>query len=411
MTRLSIWVFVVVLSIPVLTICAVPAWAQEGEKKVSIDQVPEKVKAAILRAVGEGKLVDIGEITKGGKKFYEIEMVVEGREYDVVLSSSGKVLEKTFEGYKTEKGKRPVKKVKKPAKVQDQPMSEKKITLDKVPGKVKKAILKAVGNGRLVDIGVFTGGGKKLYEIEMVVDGREFDVLFSSDGKVVRKTFEGFKAKGKKSAGKKADPFQNSFDLESRELASRGSNRYFILEPGYQLVLEGKEGERTVQLKVTILSETKKIGNIVTRIVEERESVDGALIEISRNFLAICKRTGSVFYFGEEVDIYMNGKVIGHEGAWIHGKDKARAGMMMPGEPVLGARYYQEVAPGVAMDRARIADLNTTLKTPAGTFKRCLRVQEENPLDKEKEFKIHAPGIGLVQDEDLLLVRYGFVNM
>ena len=411
MTRLSGWVFVVLLILPVLAISAAPAWAQEGEKKVSIDKVPDRVKAAVLEVVGDGRLVDIGEITKGGKKFYEIEMVVDGKEFDVLFSSTGKVLKRTFEGYKTKKGERPVKVEKRPAEKQDSPMSEKKITLDQVPDKVKKAILKAVGNGRLVDVGVFTKGKKKLYEIEMVVDGMEYDVLFSSDGKVVRKTFEGLRAEGKKKASKQADPFQDYFDLENRKLASRGRNRYFILEPGYQLVLEGKEGDHSVQLKVTVLDETRKIGNIVTRVVEERESVDGALIEISRNYFAICKRTRSVFYFGEEVDIYKNGKVIGHEGAWIHGKNKARAGMMMPGEPVIGARYYQEVAPGVAMDRARIADLKTTLETPAGTFRRCLRVQEENPLDREKEFKIHAPGIGLVQDEDLLLVRYGFVNM
>ena len=43
-------------------------------------------------------------------------------------------------------------------------------------------------------------------------------------------------------------------------------------------------------------------------------------------------------------------------------------------------------------------------------FKRCLKCQEENPLDEEKEFKIYAPDIGLIQDEDLLLVKYGFVK-
>jgi hypothetical protein len=291
---------------------------------------------------------------------------------------------------------------------------EKKVGIDQVPAEVKAAILKEVGDGKLVDIGEFTEGQKKLYEIEMVVDGKEFDVLFSSDGKVLKKTFEGVKvpkkAKDKKETRIKTEIFQDSFDLNSRDLASTGRNKYFILEPGYQLVLEGKEGEHSVKLEITVLSETRKIAGIETRVMEERESKDGNLAEISRNFFAICKQTKSIFYFGEEVDIYKEGKIIAHEGAWIHGKNNARAGMMMPGETILGARYYQEVAPEVAMDRARIVAINTTLKTPAGKFKGCLKVQEENPLDDEKEFKIHAPGIGLIQDEDLLLVKYGFVN-
>jgi hypothetical protein len=291
---------------------------------------------------------------------------------------------------------------------------EKKVGIDQVPAEVKAAILKEVGDGRLVDIGEFTEGRKKLYEIEMVVDGKEVDVLFSSAGDVLRKTFEGLKAKEdeeeEKETDKKANRFQDFFDLENRDLGSKGRNKYFILEPGYQLVLEGKEGEHTVKLVITVLDETKKIAGVETRVMEERETEDGELIEISRNFFAICKQTKSVFYFGEEVDIYKQGKIVAHEGAWIHGKNNARAGMMMPGEPVLGAKYYQEVAPKVAMDRAKIVDVNATLKTPAGEFKGCLKVQEENPLDKEKEFKIHAPGIGLIQDEDLLLVKHGFVN-
>jgi len=299
-------------------------------------------------------------------------------------------------------------------------MTEKKVSLEQVPKKVREAILKQLGHGRLVDIGKFTGGKEVLYEIEMVVDGKEWDVLFAEDGTVRRKTFEGYKFGGPKkktkktstssSTRKKADTFQDFFDLENRELVSKGRSKYFILEPGYQLVLEGPEGRHKVQLAVTVLPETKKIGNIVTRVVEERETVDGELKEISRNFLAMCKHTGSVFYFGEEVDIYKDGKVVGHEGAWIHGRDGARAGMMMPGDPVLGASYYQEVAPEKAMDRGTIVDVNATLETPAGKFTRCVKVREENPLDKEHEFKIHAPGVGLIQDEDLLLVRHGFVK-
>lgn len=284
---------------------------------------------------------------------------------------------------------------------------EEKVSIDQVPERVREAILTAVGDGRLVDIGVFTEGEKKVYEIEMVVDGKEFDVRFSADGKELKRTFEGEK---KKASVEEGDAFQDSFHLERRELAPTGRSPYFILEPGYQLLLEGPEGEHVVRLAITVLDQTRKFGEVEARVVEERESVDGELIEVSRNFFAICKRTTSVFYFGEEVDIYEDGEVVAHEGAWMHGKDGARAGMMMPGEPMLGARYYQEVAPGVAMDRAVIVDLNATLETPAGEFEDCLRMQEENPLDKEKEFKIHAPGIGLVQDEDLLLVKYGFVR-
>jgi hypothetical protein len=63
------------------------------------------------------------------------------------------------------------------------------------------------------------------------------------------------------------------------------------------------------------------------------------------------------------------------------------------------------------MDRAEIVSLDETCKTPAGTFAKCLKVKEGSAIDlMAKEYKYHAPGIGLVRDEDLRLVRYGMVK-
>jgi hypothetical protein len=287
---------------------------------------------------------------------------------------------------------------------------EEKVTIDAVPPAVRAAILAQVSEGKLVDIGVYRQDGRTVYEIEMVVGGSEYDVLFSEDGKTLRKTAQGGGAAAKPSAADLDPGFQHDFALADRQLTTTGRSRYFVLEPGYQLVLEGDDGGRRVNLTITVLDQTEQVGGFATRVVEERETVDDQLVEVSRNFFAMCSETKSVFYFGEDVDMYEDGKVVGHEGAWRHGKDGARAGLMMPGEPVLGAAYYQEVAPGAAMDRARVAATDVTLATPAGTFARCLRIEEENPLDGEKEFKVHAPGIGLVQDEQLRLVKHGFVK-
>jgi hypothetical protein len=80
---------------------------------------------------------------------------------------------------------------------------------------------------------------------------------------------------------------------------------------------------------------------------------------------------------------------------------------MMPGTTLLGARHYQEIAPN-AMDRAEIISDDVTMKTPAGKFENCIRVEETTALDPaEKCYKTYAPGVGLIQDEDLLLVSYG----
>lgn len=193
--------------------------------------------------------------------------------------------------------------------------------------------------------------------------------------------------------------------------SSTGRNPFFILEPGYQLVLAGQEDGIVKRLVVTVLNDTRRInvpgiGNIETRVVEERETEDGELVEVSRNYFAICNRTNSVVYFGEEVDIYEDGVIVGHEGEWLAGEDGARPGIIMPGTVLVGARYFQEIAPGVALDQAEIVSLTATVQTPAGRFTGCLRTRETTPLEPgEVEFKSYARGIGLIQDEVLRLIN------
>jgi hypothetical protein len=201
-----------------------------------------------------------------------------------------------------------------------------------------------------------------------------------------------------------SDAWTTNFPIEKDELVSTGRNPYFILEPGYYLDLEGGD----IQLTITVLSETKKVDGVETRVVEERETKDGKLVEVSRNYFAISKRTNDVFYFGEDVDIYKDGKVVSHAGAWLSGVNGAKFGLMIPGQPSLNARYYQEVAPGVAMDRVEIVSMSETVKTPAGEFTNCLKLKETTPLEPfVTDYKYYASGIGMVQDGRLKLVKFG----
>ena len=194
------------------------------------------------------------------------------------------------------------------------------------------------------------------------------------------------------------------FRVEPGELGPTGRNPWFVLEPGWVLRLESAAHA----LEITVLDETRVVEGVRTRVVEEREWKDGALAEVSRNFYAISSRTNAVFYFGEEVDVYRGGKVVEHEGAWMSGADGAHFGLMMPGLPLVGARHYQELAPGVAMDRAEVVAVTDTVTVPAGTFTDVVRVEESSPLEPgDREVKVYAPGVGLLRDEGMELVRYG----
>jgi hypothetical protein len=214
--------------------------------------------------------------------------------------------------------------------------------------------------------------------------------------------------------------FTKDFRLQDCRFKSRGVNPYFILKPGYQLVFEGEEDGQTVHLEITVLKQTEtinvpEIGTIKTRVVEERETADGQPVETSRNFFAICNKTNDVYYFGEEVDIFNEDGTVSHEGAWRAGEPDenglAEPGIVMPGTFLLGSRYYQEIADGIALDRAEHTAMGLKVTVPAGTFTDCVQVIETTPLEPGAESeKTYCPEVGLVKDDTTELISYGFVS-
>lgn len=210
----------------------------------------------------------------------------------------------------------------------------------------------------------------------------------------------------------KSKVWTERFDVSTCVWSSIGRNDFFVLEPGYQQVLEGLEDHEPARLEITVLDETKQTGNIETRIVEEPEIQNGEVIEVSKNYFAICTPSNDVFYFGEEVDLYNDGELTGHEAGWIAQTGDAKAGLFMPYRPLIGARFYQEIAPKVAMDRVEIQTDNSSLKTPAGDFHDCLTIEETTPLEPDsKEYKIYAKGVGIIKDGTLVLTKYGHLSL
>jgi len=192
-------------------------------------------------------------------------------------------------------------------------------------------------------------------------------------------------------------------------------NPYWILEIGRVWELSNEEcfdaGEcdELEEVTITVLPDTEMVDGVLTRVIEEKEYVDGSLEEVSRNFYVECLGTGDVFYFGEDVE---DGNGDPLPDGWRSGVNGASAGMAFAGGSFLiGARYYQEIAPGIALDRAEHAESGLDVMVPAGNFSDCVLVLDdngiENPKSKRKhlEEKVYCPGIGFVTDEDMELVN------
>jgi hypothetical protein len=163
-------------------------------------------------------------------------------------------------------------------------------------------------------------------------------------------------------------------------------------------VLQGSEGNTKIRVEERVLDRTRKVAGVPVAIVDVKEYENGELVEHTLDFFSQ-RKDGSVFYMGEEVDDYKDGKIVGHGGEWLAGKNGAKPGLFMPAEPRVGQKFEQERAPGVAEDRSTVVALGRSVKTPAGSFDGCIKTRDFAPLDNKTEFKFYCPGPGLAREQ------------
>ncbi len=210
--------------------------------------------------------------------------------------------------------------------------------------------------------------------------------------------------------------FTERFPFAECTFLNEGSNPYFPLVVGRELNYDNMqcvndgECDELEELTITVTNQTEMISfmydgstyNVLARVVEEYEEADGEFVERSLNFFAQCQGTQDVIYLGEDVEL-ADGS---NPGQWRAGVDNALPGIIFPGGAfLLGARYFQEIAPNAeALDRAEHVEMGLEITVPAGTFQNCVKIDETTPLDKhELSEKWYCHGVGLVKDNDLEL--------
>src|SRR2546423_6717139 len=98
-------------------------------------------------------------------------------------------------------------------------------------------------------------------------------------------------------------------------------------------ILVGKSGSQSARWERSSLNRTRTFmfhgKPVETMIVVDKDFVAGQLEEVTFDYFAESD-AGGVYYFGEDVDEYQNGQVVGHSGAWHYGVDTNILGLIMP---------------------------------------------------------------------------------
>lgn len=199
------------------------------------------------------------------------------------------------------------------------------------------------------------------------------------------------------------DYTQFTFDNTSATV----TNSRFALTPGWLSIYGGDVDDVYEYIKSQVTDDTVNILGIDCRVVIDREWEDGLLTEITHDWFAQ-DTAGNVWYLGEDVINFNyddNGVFIDtdDDGSWIADGVTNFPGVVMWDDPMVGDEYYQEFAPGVALDFAHVNSLDDTVDTGFGSFIDVLNTGEGNLIDGPEiaENKLYAEGPGLVLIQEL----------
>jgi len=176
----------------------------------------------------------------------------------------------------------------------------------------------------------------------------------------------------------------------------RIDNPLFPLSSLRPKVFEGEErnpetGEAIkTRLESTAMPQTTVVAGVEVMVLQEKNYENGELVESTLDYFAQ-RKDSSVYYFGELVDGYDGGKIVGHKGQGLAGEGRNQPGVFTPARPTAGATFEQEQAPGVAEDRSKVVATDVTVTTPAGTFTGCIKTEDFSSIDHTTEYKYTAP--------------------
>jgi hypothetical protein len=192
--------------------------------------------------------------------------------------------------------------------------------------------------------------------------------------------------------------------IDPADFVEQVSHPFMPLQADSTWVYDGDE-----HVEVTVLPDTKVILGVTVTVVHDQVFVDGELAEDTLDWFAQ-DRDGNVWYFGERIDEYERGRLVGHEGQWLAGEHGAKPGLFMPAAPKVGAQFAQERAPGVAEDRTTVLAVGLRVRTPARVFTGCIKVRDFSPLDRTNEFKYYCPGVGIAREVEPPGARFDVVS-
>ena len=155
--RMTHMVLAAALFAGVSTIAITAQDKDSKEQKVTLEQLPAAVQAAVKEQTKGATVKGFAIENENGKKLYEAELTVNGHAKDISFDAGGAIVS-----------------------------VEEETTLDKIPAPARAALEKAAGQGKIVIVEVVTEGGKTSYEAQINTGKKTSEVAVDASGRSVK---------------------------------------------------------------------------------------------------------------------------------------------------------------------------------------------------------------------------------
>lgn len=176
----------IVLGIAGLALCLGVVATQrivEGERTVSLADVPDAVRATIVAQARGHTINEIEMETENGQTVYEAEVIAGGRTTDIKVKADGTLLG-------TESDKDEGDDADEADDEEGEDEQDELVSLAQTPEAVKATLAKEAAGAEIKEIEKETENGQSIYSVEVLLNGQEVDLEIAPDGTFLGKEVE-----------------------------------------------------------------------------------------------------------------------------------------------------------------------------------------------------------------------------
>lgn len=140
---------------------------EDDEVKIKLSETPAAVPKTLKREASGAAIETVTRQTEDNKTTYEAEVAIDGKIYEITVAADGILQQKTL-------------------KEDD----ETEVQLSDCPKPVQKTLNREANGAKIDKVDKETRYGTPVYEIDVTIDGRNYEILVAEDGMLLSKALD-----------------------------------------------------------------------------------------------------------------------------------------------------------------------------------------------------------------------------